>query len=939
LAASALAGQGNSSQQNSEQPYPTPMLRVNANLVQIPVLVLTPEYDQLRAPVAANRFSIAFDGRPPIRPRFVRQEGDDPIHLAIVLDARNAQADLLPKIDQTVANLAPSFLHSRDTVSVYVIDCGIMHAIRDVPAEPTQLKFAVDSALGTWTLRRQLKQKTACTSDAHLWDHLEQVTNNLSKQPGWRAIIAVTNGEDGKSLRSPNDLTFMAQNDQVTILNLNPSQDSHPTSFSGSTAARGSTRRNSVSYAQTDIGADQMQTVCELSGGLSLNLYGSDVAKRMRQFVSMLRDRYILEFARPQDLKPGTTLMTVQIEGRALFIRPAGDGVPMTDEALTPESSPIPPPASPSTPPPPQQPELSSAPAPPFTPVQTVEQQPPAPQQEAVPPATSQQPTVSEPAPDAAPPLLKLTSKLTIEDVTVTDAHRMPVHGLSQSDFAIKEDGKPQQISAFEEFGSARPAQQSSQPALPADVFSNQQPAPPTTSAINVLLLDDVSTGLVNRLAQAPQNIAYAKQQSLKFLQNMPEGTQVAILQLGRTLKLLQGFSSDRAVLQAAMKSAPYEPAAGAYMIAGGDLTQACNVANTQSQLILNGLQQVAAFLSGIKGRKNLLWFTPGLPWLTDYPEFSRIGCLLDLTEQLHKTYGLLTAAQVALYPIDPRGLFTNPAMSAEFSPRGGPAMARQEAAFGSNAMQEHSSLQEMAAATGGASYFNRNDLDGAIGEAIATGSDYYSLSYVPPASKFDGKYHTIDVNIDRPNLHLQYRPGYTAVDLAPTPTSPGSPPSMALPAPTRGLLADMDHGQAASTQLLFNVRLTPSFTPPKSGDPEVLGSLNPALKHVRLVRYDFAYSLAPDQISFASAPDGTGQATLGFLFMAYDGAGKMLNVLSQTVRFNVKPDAVAQFMQRPLRVPLQFDLPAGSLFVRVGVLDVPSGKIGTLEIPESVSK
>jgi hypothetical protein len=299
----------------------------------------------------------------------------------------------------------------------------------------------------------------------------------------------------------------------------------------------------------------------------------------------------------------------------------------------------------------------------------------------------------------------------------------------------------------------------------------------------------------------------------------------------------------------------------------------------------------------------------------------------------------LLTAAQVALYPIDPRGLFTNPAMSAEFSPTGGPTMARQEAAFGSNVMQEHGSLQDMATATGGTSYFNRNDLDGAIDEAIATGSDYYSLSYVPPASKFDDKYHTIDVKVDRPNLHLQYRPGYTAIDLAAAPASAGTSPSTALPEPTSGLLAAMDHGQAASTELLFGVRLTPYTAPAKPGDPEVIGTLNPALKRVRLVRYDFAYSLAPDQISLETAPDGTRHGTIAFLTMAYDGAGKMLNVLSQTVRFTVKPDAVAHFMQRPLRIPLQFDLPVGNLFVRLGVLDVPSGKIGTLEIPETVAK
>jgi VWFA-related protein len=101
----------------------------------------------------------------------------------------------------------------------------------------------------------------------------------------------------------------------------------------------------------------------------------------------------------------------------------------------------------------------------------------------------------------------------------------------------------------------------------------------------------------------------------------------------------------------------------------------------------------------------------------------------------------------------------------AAWSPIGQAAAAR-EAAFGSSNVAEQASLRDMADATGGVPYLNRNDLDGALEEAIAAGADYYSLSYVPPLTKYDGQYHTIDVKVDRPNLHLKYRPGYTSVDL-----------------------------------------------------------------------------------------------------------------------------------------------------------------------------
>ena len=58
---------------------------METNLVQIPVLVLTPALKKLSSPIASNRFSISFNNDPPFRPRYTRIEGDDPIHLAIVL--------------------------------------------------------------------------------------------------------------------------------------------------------------------------------------------------------------------------------------------------------------------------------------------------------------------------------------------------------------------------------------------------------------------------------------------------------------------------------------------------------------------------------------------------------------------------------------------------------------------------------------------------------------------------------------------------------------------------------------------------------------------------------------------------------------------------------------------------------------------------------------
>jgi VWFA-related protein len=558
----------------------------------------------------------------------------------------------------------------------------------------------------------------------------------------------------------------------------------------------------------------------------------------------------------------------------------------------------------------------------------------------AVPAATPQPETPAQAQPGINTPVFKASTRLTVEDVTVTDGRHMPVQGLMQPNFTIKEDGKPQSIRNFEEYGTQRPPDQPALEQQPTNVYSNAPRPAPTTSAVNVLLLDDVNTGgLGNRLAKTPENVAYAKQKSMKYLGNMPAGTEVAILQMGSTLKVLQDFTSDRAVLLAAMKSATYKPVDGTYIDEPRDEAEVCAAANLRSEFTVNALAQAAAFLSGIKGRKNLLWFTPGTPWLFEYPAYSRISCLNDDTQQLSKAYAVLNAAEVAVYPIDPRGLSGNPAQSVDFQPNSNPqAAAMAQAAFPSTAIAEHNSLRDIADATGGVAYYNRNDLDAAIGEAIQTGEDYYSLSYVPPLSKYDGKYHTIEVKVDRPNLHLEYRAGYTSVDPAKALETPESSAAKAAPAPERELFAAMGHGAAGSTQLLFEVRVAPSAVPAKPGDPEI-GTLSPALKRRPLVRYDFSYSLAPDQITLMEGPDGTRKGSVEFLFTAYDGAGQMLNVIGQTLNITLRPNEFAEFMQRPFKVPLKFDLPSGEIFVRLGVMDVASEKLGTLEIPETVAK
>ena len=154
---------------------------------------------------------------------------------------------------------------------------------------------------------------------------------------------------------------------------------------------------------------------------------------------------------------------------------------------------------------------------------------------------------------------------------------------------------------------------------------------------------------------------------------------------------------------------------------------------------------------------------------------------------------------------------------------------------------------------------------------------------------------------------------------------------------------AAMSRGMTTSQQILFDVGVQPSTEPAKPSDPPVMGTLDPKLKDKRLTWYGFEYVVPAEQIKFNPVTDATGAMThkgaIEFDIAVYDSNDKLLTGLSQTLKMPLSDASYQQMVKihSPVRFFQQIDLPQGQLFVRVGVLDTTSNKVGTLELPLKV--
>jgi hypothetical protein len=159
-----------------------------------------------------------------------------------------------------------------------------------------------------------------CQQKIHLWDSVAFVISQLSKLPGRRVILVVSDGNDKGSRRTWKDVGAYAGSKGVAIFGVSYSP-SESTIVSAPEVRRWSSE-------------DPFRQLCELNGGVVSVSSPSLLTFTLERFVTMLRERYIVEFPRPANATSGNHSQEIRISKGNYFIRPAGISVPIADPAV-----------------------------------------------------------------------------------------------------------------------------------------------------------------------------------------------------------------------------------------------------------------------------------------------------------------------------------------------------------------------------------------------------------------------------------------------------------------------------------------------------------------------------------------------------------------------------------------------------------------------------
>jgi VWFA-related protein len=319
-------------------------------------------------------------------------------------------------------------------------------------------------------------------------------------------------------------------------------------------------------------------------------------------------------------------------------------------------------------------------------------------------------------------------------DVLVTDAKGNVIVGLDKNDFVVKENGNPVDLTGATFYSNRRLLE--SNPTLAKKGVSTDQG---TEDRYFILFFQDQK-----EVAQEAPRLLSQQLEAAKRARGWVDGAMlpndwVAVVSYDTRLKVQQDFTHDRKALVAAIGDAVkakdpegnypsrIDASKGPSLLAGLPKGQELR---DKTPKIYDALQAVARSAGNIRGRKNLLLFTFGLP-----ANETTFGQFVPDKRYFLPTVNALNANNVAVYSLD----LTPQAVQHTLS----------------------DSLNKISDDTGGRYFYNITNFSTPLDQISKENNGYYLLSYQneQPAGKTG--FQNVTVTTTNPEFRVKARKGY----------------------------------------------------------------------------------------------------------------------------------------------------------------------------------
>jgi VWFA-related protein len=499
-------------------------------------------------------------------------------------------------------------------------------------------------------------------------------------------------------------------------------------------------------------------------------------------------------------------------------------------------------------------------------------------------------------------PAIRVTSKMVQLSVIVHDKDGNPISGLKKEDFKLYDQGQQQKIAFFSEQSNILRTQTATTRDLPntQHAYTNRETQDASHSgSVTAILLDKLNTwawDMDTKLHQGTplmNSMPIAMTEVTKFLRQVQPEDRVALYGLSDKLYSLRDFTNDADLLLRAMgvESADGDrKAAEAWVQALGPRRDILD--DEYGALEIRAVETVAAFrsiakhLSGVPGRKSLIWVTAGFP---GHGASGREGTR-SFESEIVSAIRALADANIAVYPVDSRGLI-------------GPNMIYHLQGSLAPRRAEFNTMNNIADGTGGRALYNTNDIAGSIRKSIDDSRISYLLGYYPSNEQWDGGFRELKVKVSRPGVEVRARNGYYAV------------PDITVTAAQReAQLDDAIRSSLDSSELGLEVTVDPVET------------ANPHQLKVRT-------KLDPTQLHMAENA-GVWTDKLDVAWAEYDATGKSLGTVTQSISVKLSKERREVIAQEGIVFSETVDVRDGAVEARMAVRDGGSGAIGSVNIP-----